>query len=70
MDTVNSYLFPVLEEGRFDYNNECSYNVEQVSSTTDGTITLEHSLTGSSFVSQLVKKGDAKIACTVVLKSS
>jgi len=70
MNSVNSYLFPVLEEGRFDYNDSCSYSVNQVASGSDGVITLEHHLVGDSFVSQLIKNGDARFACTVVLKSS
>lgn len=70
MDTVNSYLFPVLEEGRFDYSDDCGYSVKQVSNASNGTIALEHCLTGNSLVSQLIENGDAKFACTVVLKSS
>jgi len=68
---TSSYSFPVLEEDRFDYIKETSYEVNQVDSDNESnSIVFEHKLTGNNLISQLLKSNEAKFITTVVLKSS
>lgn len=68
---TSSYSFPVLEEDKFDYIKEITYEVNQVDSDNkSNSITFEHKLTGNSLISQLLQNNEAKFITTVVLKSS
>jgi len=68
---TSSYSFPVLEEDKFDYVNEASYDVNQVDSDSkSNNIIFEHKLTGNNLISQLLTNNEAKFITTVVLKSS
>jgi len=68
---TSSYSFPVLEEDKFDYINETTYEVNQVDSDNkSNSIIFEHKLTGNNLISQLLQNNEAKFITTVVLKSS
>ena len=68
---TSSYSFPVLEEDKFDYIKEVTYEVNQVDSDNrSNSIIFEHKLTGNSLISQLLQNNEAKFITTVVLKSS
>lgn len=68
---TSSYSFPVLEEDKFDYIEETTYEVNQVDSDNkSNSIIFEHKLTGNNLISQLLKSNEAKFITTVVLKSS
>lgn len=68
---TSSYSFPILEEDKFDYNEEAIYEVNQVESDNKlNYIVFEHKLTGDNLISQLLKNNEAKFITTIVLKSS
>jgi hypothetical protein len=68
---TSSYSFPVLEEDKFDYIEETTYEVNQVDSDNkSNSIIFEHKLTGNNLISQLLKSNEAKFITTIVLKSS
>lgn len=68
---TNSYSFPVLEEDKFDYIKEITYEVNQVDSDNkSNSIIFEHKLTGNSLIAKLLQNNEAKFITTVVLKSS
>lgn len=68
---TSSYSFPVLEEDKFDYNEEILYEVNQVDSDNkENFIVFEHKIVGDNLISQLLKNNKAKFTTTVVLKSS
>ena len=74
MYLAKSYSFPVLEEGRMDYRDDCSYKAESISPAgrPDGQrkIVFRHGLEGECLVSDLIRKGQARFACIVVLPST
>ena len=72
MDLTKFYSFPVLEEGRMDYGDECSYKVESIPISQSGgrRIQFQHDIMGKCLVSDLIKRGQARFACIVVLKST
>lgn len=68
---TSSYSFPVLEEDKFDYFEETTYDVNQVDSDSkSNSIIFEHKLTGNNLISKLLQNNEAKFITTVVLKSS
>ena len=68
---TNSYPFPVLEEDRYDYNEETAYEVSQIEGDrTSQYITYQHHLKGNNLISQLLASGEAKFMTTIVLKSA
>lgn len=68
---TSSYSFPVLEEDKFDYIEETTYNVNQVDSDNkSNSIIFEHKLTGNNLISKLLQNNEAKFITTIVLKSS
>jgi len=68
---TSSYSFPVLEEDKFDYIKETTYEVNQVDSDNkSNSIIFEHKLTGNNLISKLLQNNEAKFITTVVLKSS
>ena len=66
---TNSYPYPIMEEGRYDYLESMSYEVEQIEGSSEY-ITFEHKVEGDNLISQLLKNGEAKFVTTVVLKSA
>jgi len=71
MNTLtNSYSFPVLEADRYDYNEECLYEVAQLDVDRSNYIVLEHKINANNLIAQLIESGEAKFITTVVLKSS
>lgn len=68
---TSSYSFPVLEEDKFDYIDEVTYEVNQVNSDSKSSnITFEHHLTDNNLIAKLLRDDEAKFITTVVLKSS
>jgi len=68
---TNSYPFPVLEEDRYDYNEEVIYEVSQIEGDRSSPyITYKHTMKGDSLISQLLASGEAKFITTIVLKSA
>lgn len=68
---TNSYSFPVLEEDKFDYLQEISYEVKQIDTDSKShSITFEHKLNGDSMITNMIKNKEAKFTTTVVLKSA
>jgi len=68
---TNSYPFPVLEEDRYDYNEQTIYEVSQTEGDrTSQYITYQHHLKGNNLISQLLASGEAKFTTTIVLKSA
>lgn len=67
---TNSYSFPVLEKDRYDYSEDCFYEVSQIDVERSNYIVLEHKISGNNLIAQLIEAGEAKFITTVVLKSS
>jgi len=68
---TSSYSFPVLEEDKFDYIKEITYEVNQVDSDNKSNyIVFEHKISNNNLIAQLLQKNEAKFITTVVLKSS
>lgn len=68
---TNSYPFPVLEEDRYDYNEEVIYEVSQIEGDRNSPyITYKHIMKGDNLISQLLASGEAKFITTIVLKSA
>ena len=66
---TNSYPYPFLEEDRYDYLENMSYEVEQIEGASEY-ILFKHKVEGDNLISQLLKNGEAKFVTTVVLKSA
>jgi len=68
---TTSYSYPILEDDKFDYNNEAIFEVNQIETDSkDGYIIFEYKLLGNNLISQLLKNNEAKFITTVVLKSA
>ena len=66
-----SYSYPVLEEDKFDYNEDIIFNIEQIETDNkENYIVFKYQLLGESLISQLLKNHEAKFTTTVVLKSA
>jgi len=66
-----SYSYPVLEEDKFDYNEDIIFNIEQIETDNkENYIVFKYQLLGESLISQLLKNREAKFITTVVLKSA
>ena len=62
--------FPVLKKDGGDFSAEISYEVEAEVSPIDRTVEIRHTLKGQSFISQLVKRGDAKFSVLLLYRDS
>jgi len=68
---TTSYSYPVLEEDKFDYNEDIIFNIEQIETDNkENYIVFKYQLLGESLISQLLKNREAKFITTVVLKSA
>lgn len=68
---TNSYSYPVLEDDKFDYNEDIIFKVEQIETgNKENYIVFEYQLLGDSLISQLLKNNEAKFVTTIVLKSA
>ena len=60
--------FPILKKDSGDFLAEISYEVEACQS--DGKLIIRHTIKGQSFVSQLLKTGDAKFSALLLYRDS
>lgn len=68
---TTSYSYPVLEDDKFDYNDDMVFKIEQVETDNkENYIVFEYQLLGDSLISQLLKNREAKFITTIVLKSA
>ncbi len=68
---TSSYSYPVLEDDKFDYNDDIVFRIEQVETDNKKNyIVFEYQLLGNSLISQLLKNREAKFTTTIVLKSA
>jgi hypothetical protein len=68
---TTSYSYPVLEDDKFDYNQDIKFKIEQIETDKkENYIVFEYQLLGNSLISQLLKQKEAKFITTVVLKSA
>jgi len=68
---TSSYSYPILEDDKFDYNDNIVLKVEQIETDhKENYIVFEYQLLGDSLISQLLKNHEAKFVTTVVLKSA
>ena len=68
---TSSYSYPVLEDDKFDYNDDIVFRIEQVETDNkENYIVFEYQLLGNSLISQLLKNREAKFTTTIVLKSA
>lgn len=68
---TTSYSYPVLEDDKFDYNDDIIFKIKQVETDNkENYIVFEYQLLGDSLISQLLKSREAKFITTIVLKSA
>lgn len=62
--------FPVLKNGGGDFLESISYKVEATQGNDHRKLYIAHTLTGNSFVADLIKNGKAKFAVSLFYKNS
>ena len=68
---TTSYSYPVLEDDKFDYNENVIFKIEQIETDNkENFIVFKYQLLGNSLISQLLERKEAKFITTIVLKSA
>jgi len=68
---TTSYSYPVLEDDKFDYNENIIFKIEQIETNNkENYIVFKYQLLGNSLISQLLEQKEAKFITTIVLKSA